>query len=168
MIKPPSFPPSYNSPTDNSVALKLLLVLDSKIAFHPSTTSDDACESSSLAGATTMSMTLVNVEDVDASCATSFIMDTNDDVDDDDEDASPSVVGGESWTIHEVAPSNSSWVGNTEDDDEDDDFNGSMTNLSNNPPYLASLLIAPFLANATSSLCTNARIVPKFILGSTL
>ena len=119
-----------------------------------------------MAGATTMSMTLVNVEDVDASCATSFIMDTNDDVDDDDEDDSS--VGGESWTIHEVAPSNSSWVGNTEDDDEDDDFNGSMTNLSNNPPYLASLLIAPFLANATSSLCTNARIVLKFILGSTL
>ena len=108
-------------------------------------------------------MTLVNVEDVNASCATSFIMDTNDD------DASP-FEGGESWTIHEVAPSNSSWVGNTDEEDDadedDDDFNGSMTNLSNNPPYLASLLIAPFLANATS--CTNALIVLKFILGNTL
>jgi len=95
-------------------------------------------------------------------------MDTNDDDEDDEEDAS-------NCTIHEDAPPISSWVGNTDvvvvdpEDDEDvdvDDDNGSMTNLSNNPPYRASLLIAPFFAKLTSD--TTALIISKLKLGKTL
>ena len=67
----------------------------------------------------------------------------------------------DSWTIHDVTPPNSSGVGNTELLS----FVASwITNLSNNPPYRASLLIARFFVSATS--LTNALIVEKLKFGT--